>query len=428
MILSEKRGVFMYHLAIDIGAASGRHIVSDGITETEVYRFANGAEMQDGHLIWNLERILTQVKAGIEAASAQFPLRSLSIDTWGVDYVLMRGDEAVAPCYAYRDNRTAEAIPAVHGRIPFESLYQRTGCQFQPFNTIYQLYDDLIRGRLEDVTDFLMIPEYLLYRLTGTKSKEFTNATTTGLVSAQTGEFDPEIIRKLGLPEALFPKLNQPGQLLGSYNGVDVVLCATHDTASAVEGIVPDEKSLYLSSGTWSLLGVRTQTPLTDRESLAANFSNEGGVGYNRYQKNIMGLWVVQCLQKELCPEKSFSRIVREAECSTFDALADIDDPGFLAPESMAALFRQIGAAEPADCFRCAFRSLARSYTETISQIERNTGKTYEKLYIVGGGAKNAFLNQLTADFSGKNVIALPIEATARGNINVQRSVYHDAI
>lgn len=418
----------MYHLAIDIGASSGRHMVWDGSALQEVYRFSNGADLRNEHLVWNTERLLWEVKEGIRRAAARYPLKSLAIDTWGVDYVLLRENQEVLPCYAYRDNRTEQAVPAVHKKISFPELYRRTGCQFQPFNTIYQLYDDLHRGRLQGVTDFLMMPEYLIYKLTGVKIKEFTNATTTGLVNAQTREFDWELIDTLGLPGHLFPKLTSPGTIVGQYEGIDVIACATHDTASAVEGIDMARDSLYLSSGTWSLLGVKTPLPLTDENSMEANFSNEGGVGYYRYQKNIMGLWLVQELKKELCPQKDFSAIVQLAKESHFDGLVDADDPKFLAPQSMRTLFAEAGAKEEGDFFRCAFRSLALAYAGAIGELEQNTGKTYDRLYIVGGGAKNDFLNQLTARQTGKTVIALPIEATAMGNINVQRKVYHDKI
>ena len=403
-------------------------MVWDGAALQEVYRFSNGTEILDGHLVWNTERLLCEIKEGIRKATAQYPIKSLAIDTWGVDYVLLRENQELLPCYAYRDNRTEQAVPAVHKKISFPELYRRTGCQFQPFNTIYQLYDDLCCGQLQGVTDFLMMPEYLIYKLTGVKIKEFTNATTTGLVNAQTREFDRELIDTLGLPGHLFPKLTKPGAIVGQYEGIDVIACATHDTASAVEGIDMARDSLYLSSGTWSLLGVKTPLPLTDENSRKANFSNEGGVGYYRYQKNIMGLWLVQELRKELCPQKDFSAIVKLAKESHFDGLVDVDDPKFLSPQSMRALFAEAGAKEEGDFFRCAFRSLALAYAGAIGELEQNTGKTYDRLYIVGGGAKNDFLNQLTARQTGKTVIALPIEATAMGNINVQRKVYHDKI
>ena len=212
-----------YYLAIDIGASSGRHILgwreNGALLTEEVYRFPNGVAEQDGHLVWDIDALLNHVKAGIEKAREKHGITSLSIDTWGVDYVLLQGDKTVCPVYAYRDGRTEAAIPAVHERMAFRELYRRTGIQFQPFNTIYQLYADKLARRLEGVTDFLMIPEYLMYRLTGVKAHEYTNATTGGMVSAETGAFDPAIVRALGLPEHLFQKLQHPGAVIGDYEG-----------------------------------------------------------------------------------------------------------------------------------------------------------------------------------------------------------------
>lgn len=420
-----------FYLAIDIGASSGRHIVGwmeHGTIQTkEVYRFPNGVHQVDGHLVWDIEALLREVKNGIRAAKAEFPdIQSLSIDTWGVDYVLLKGSEEVRPVYAYRDSRTEAVIPKVHEKMSFPELYRHTGCQFQPFNSVYQLYADKEAGRLEGVTDLLMIPEYLMYRLCGTKAKEFTNATTMGMVNADTLEFDEEMISRLGLPAHLFPKLRQPGEVIGAYDGIKVVLCATHDTGSAVEGIPMDGNHPYISSGTWSLLGVKTPKPITDEASEAANYSNEGGVGYNRYQKNIMGMWLVNELRRDLCPDMPFSEIVKAAEESNCELLVDANAPEFLAPKSMKAAFdtatgNALGTA--GDYFRCAYRSLAASYREALDELERNTGKCYEKLYIVGGGAKNSFLNRLAGEATGKQVIALPIEATALGNLKIQMEV-----
>ncbi len=417
-----------YHLAIDIGASSGRHIVGwreDGELKTkEVHRFPNGPKERDGHLTWDVAALLAEAQAGIEKARAQFgSIESLAIDTWGVDYVLLRGNEEVPPCYAYRDGRTEAAIPLVHEIVPFSELYRRTGCQFQPFNTLYQLYADKLAGRLEGVTDMLMLPEYLLWKLCGVKAREYTNATTTGMVSAQTGEFDLDIADRLGLPRALFPKLQQPGAVVGEYEGIKCVLCATHDTGSAVEGIPMEGNEPYISSGTWSLLGVKTPKPITDEASREANWSNEGGVGYDRYQKNIMGMWLVNQLQKELCPDTPFPEIVKMAEESACDQTVDANGPAFLAPESMKAAFDEAAGGTlqtPGDYFRCAYESLALSYRDAIRELERNTGRKHEKLYIVGGGAKNAFLNRLTKQATGLKVVALPIEATALGNLKVQ--------
>ena len=415
-------------LAIDIGASSGRHIA--GWTENgelrtkEVYRFPNGVTELDGHLTWDISALVSHVQQGIDEALKEFPqIESLSVDTWAVDYVLMQGDREVLPCYAYRDSRTEAVIPQVHEKISFSDLYRRTGIQFQPFNTIYQLYADKLAGRLAGATDFLMIPEYLMYKLCGVKSHEYTNATTTGMVSAETGEYDSEIIRALGLPEKLFRPLQQPGTVIGEYRGIRVMLCATHDTGSAVEGIPMEGNELYISSGTWSLLGVKTPKPLTDENSRAANYSNEGGVGYNRYQKNIMGMWLANRLRSELCPDRPWNEITAEAEEKHFDHLVDVNDPVFLAPESMKAAF-DAKLPHPPKCtasyFRCAYRSLAEGYRQAIEEIEQNTGKQYRKLYIVGGGAKNGFLNRLTEEATGKEVVALPIEATALGNLMIQ--------
>ena len=417
-----------YYLAVDIGASSGRHIVgwqaNGGIQTREVYRFPNGVQEREGHLIWDIEALEASVRAGVEAALREFPrIESLSIDTWGVDYVLLRGNEPVLPCYAYRDSRTAAVIGKVHERMPFGELYRRTGIQFQPFNSVYQLYDDLTRGRLEGVTDLLMIPEYLLYRLCGGKAREYTNATTMGLVNVETGEFDPEILSALGLPSHLFPRLSKPGTVVGEYRGMKAVLCATHDTGSAVEGIPMEGNEPYISSGTWSLLGLKLPKALTDAESEKGNWSNEGGVGYVRYQKNIMGMWLINSLQRELCPEKPFPEIVAEAEASRFNGLVDANAPEFLAPASMREAFDKALGARPGgagDYFRCAYRSLAVSYAEALKELEHNTGKAAASLYIVGGGAKNGFLNRLTEEASGKRVIALPIEATALGNLKIQ--------
>lgn len=417
-----------YYLAIDIGASSGRHIVgwmeNSEIKTTEVYRFANGVTESDGHLVWNIESLVESVKAGIEEAKKQFDsIVSLSIDTWGVDYVLLKGDEEVLPVYAYRDGRTVKVIPEVHEIMSFSELYKNTGIQFQPFNSIYQLYADKISGRLDGVTDFLMIPEYLIYKLCGAKKHEYTNATTMGLINAETGEYDEEIVDRLGFPKHLFGKLSRPGEEVGEYEGIKCILCATHDTGSAVEGIPMEGNQPYISSGTWSLLGVKTPKPITNPESEKANYSNEGGVGYNRYQKNIMGMWLVNELKRYICPEMTFPDIVQAAMDSDCDITVDVNASEFLAPKSMKAAFDAATDGRLmtiGDYFRCAYCSLALSYRDALIELENNTDTKYDKLYIVGGGAKNAFLNQLTQDATGKTVVALPIEATSLGNLKIQ--------
>lgn len=430
-----------YYLAVDIGASSGRHIVGwveDGVIMTEeLHRFPNGMDERDGHLVWDTDRLYAEIKAGMKKAFQKYPkIESLSIDTWGVDYVLLKGDEEVRPTYAYRDHRMEETIGMVHDIVPFEKLYRKTGIEFQKFNTVYQLYADKIAGRFDGVTDFLMLPEYFMYKLTGVKKKEFTNATTMGLVNSETLEIDKELWQTLGFPAELVKPIYQPGTLVGRLTeevksevggDLDVVLCATHDTGSAVEAIEMEENAPYISSGTWSLLGVKTPKAITDDNSRASGYSNEGGVGYNRYQKNITGMWIIQSLRKEMCPDTSFGDIADMAEKSTYTEIFDVNDESFMAPKSMKCAIRDYfesrGIKAPevmADYFNAAYVSLADGYRKAIGDLELNTGKTYPAIYIVGGGAKNTYLNALTEKSTGKKVIALPIEATAIGNLKVQ--------
>lgn len=427
-----------YYLAIDIGASSGRHIVSwvenNKIETTEVYRFKTGFKQTVSYLTCDVKRLYTNVLKGIKLAFGQYPqIESLAIDTWGVDYVLLNGSKEILPCVSYRDNRTASAVEIVHKNIPFEQLYKRTGVQFQPFNTIYQLFDDKLTGKLDNATDFLMLPEYLNYKLTGSKVKEYTNATTTGLVNAVTKQFDEDIISQLSLPKHLFGELHEAGTIVGELTpevqkevggNCKVKLCLSHDTASAVYAIPLDEDSLYISSGTWSLLGVIIDKALTDANSMQANYSNEGGIHKTvRYQKNIAGMWLINRLRDELCPQTSFTEIVDMAQESTFGEAVDVNDNVFLSPKSMKQAFDGKLVQKPtaiADYFRSAYISLAIGYKKAIDELKQNTRKTYTKLYIVGGGAKNAFLNELTEKATKLQVIALPIEATAIGNLKIQ--------
>ena len=429
------------YLAVDIGASSGRHIVGwlEGgeLCTEEIYRFPNGMDEVDGHLVWDVDRLVREVKEGLRLSFEKHPdLVSMSVDTWGVDYVLLRGDAEVRPVFAYRDSRTDESIPEVHSRISFEELYSRTGIQFNKFNTIYQLYHDKMTGRLEGVTDFLMMPEYIMYKLTGVKKREFTNATTGALINTETLGVDGEIISRLGLPSSFISEISAPGDLVGRLSdevrrevggNLNVVLCATHDTGSAVEAIAMENESPYISSGTWSLLGVKTDRAITDEKSRSSGYSNEGGVGYNRYQINITGMWIIQCLRAELCPDLSYVDIAEAAEKSSFSGIINVNDEAFLAPKSMKGAidkyFTDRGEAAPAcaaDYFNCAYISLGYFYNEAIRDLESNTGRSYPDIYIVGGGAKNKYLNEITEKYTGKRVIALPIEATAIGNLKIQ--------
>lgn len=427
-----------YYLAIDIGASSGRHIIgweeNGGINTEEVYRFKNGVESKDGSLVWNVERLFKEIINGLKAAKAKgyIPV-SIGVDTWAVDYALLdKEDKLIGDIFAYRDIRTEAAVEGVHRVICFNELYKRTGIQFQPFNTIYQLYADKTSGKLEQAESMLMLPDYLNFLLTGVKKQEYTNATSTGLVNATTRDWDGNICDLTGFDCKLFKELSSPQTVVGKLKkevaeeigySAEVVLPATHDTASAVEGIPMTENSPYISSGTWSLLGIKVPQAITDKNSFKANYSNEGGIGYYRYQKNIMGMWVINRLRDELCPDKPFPEIVKEAEESTFNEYVDVNDNAFLAPESMKAAFDNALKSKrqsTGDYFRCAYLSLAQSYKTALDELKSNTGIKFDKLYIVGGGAKNGFLNRLTEEICKVKVIALPIEASALGNIKQQ--------
>lgn len=245
-------------------------------------------------------------------------------------------------------------------------------------------------------------------------------------MDTNTAQYSQLIINELDLPKRLFQPLQKPGTVVGEYKGIKVVLCATHDTGSAVEGIPVTDNVPYISSGTWSLLGVKSHEAIHDSSSRETNWSNEGGVGYIRYQKNIMGMWLVNRLRDELCPGKDWQMIIAEAATSQYSELVDANGQVFLSPTSMRAAFDselQTLPSAPGDYFRCAYRSLAFSYAQAIRELETNTGKEYSALYLVGGGAKNAFLNQLIEEATGMQVIALPIEATAIGNLKVQMEV-----
>lgn len=431
----------MNFLAIDLGASSGRHIVgsTDGgkLETTEVHRFDGYAVTENGRLYWDLDVLNREVTAGIKKAFVKFGrIESLAIDTWGVDYVLMRGDEVIKPCYAYRDERGEKAAEEMKALLTPREIYAETGIQYHPFNTVYQLYSDLKAGRLDDATDFLMMPEYLSYYLTGVKKKEYTNATTGALVDVKSGQYSDKIIGRLGFPKRLFTPLSAPGTEVGRLRpeiakevggDLTVVLCASHDTASAVEGVDMPADGIYISSGTWSLMGVKAKRAVTDEKSESLGFTNEGGVGYIRYLKNITGMWIVQNLRRELCPDLDYGTIATRAKNdSTYGSFIDVDAPDFAAPKSMKHAIDEYLAAHnlpPAvttyDYFRCAYISLAEAYRIAVRDLEKATGKRGD-IYIVGGGAKNAFLNELTEAATGKKVVAIPIEATAVGNLKIQ--------
>lgn len=432
---------FKYYLSIDIGASSGRHIlghVENGkLVLEEVYRFKNGAVKKDGKLVWDHNALFESIVAGLKECGVRGKIPCLvGIDTWGVDYALLDKDGAlIDEIYSYRDERTLSVIEEVGTIIGEQRLYERTGIQKQVFNTIYQLYCDKKSGKLDKAEYFLMMPDYLHYMLTGVKKNEYTNASTTGLLNAGQRDWDMQIIEELGLKKQLFKPLSQPGTIVGEIKpeiaekvGFTTRVClpATHDTASAVMAVPASGMPLYISSGTWSLMGVEIMEENTSDKAKAAGFTNEGGYDKSvRFLKNIMGLWMIQNIKKELNDEYSFAQLVEQAEkCADFKSIVQVNDISFFSPDSMTQAVKdyckKTGQQVPqlvGELATCVYASLAESYRETTLEIEQITGKTFDAINIVGGGCQNEYLNKLTAIHTGKKVITGPVEATATGNI-----------
>lgn len=428
------------YLAIDLGASSGRHIAgykneNDELILDEVYRFKNSYEIINNHKVWNIDYLFKQIKLGIKEALRKYhQITSLSIDTWGVDYVLLKNNKEIYPVYCYRDERTKAVINQVHSLIPFKELYKITGTQFQEFNTIYQLYEDLINGRLNNADEFLMLPEYFIYKLTNIKVREYTNASTTGLFDINKKSFSKEIISRLGFNDKLFNKVNYPGEDVGYLKediakevggNILVKLCATHDTASAIEGISLNKYVPYISSGTWSLLGVKLDKPITSEKALKFNYSNELGPTYVRFQKNIMGLWIIQNLSKEY--NIDFINLVNLARKSSYKEIFNVNDSVFLSSNNMDQEIKNYFIkhnknvpCSKEDVINSALHSLAYSYKVAIMELEEITSNNYKEIYIIGGGAKNKYLNELTSFYTSKKIIALEIEASSIGNLLVQ--------
>ena len=428
-----------YYLAIDIGASSGRHIlgsIDNGrLTLKEIYRFDNELKKIDGSLCWDIDRLEREVKTGIrECAKYGIVPKTVAIDTWGVDYVLLdKAKNPLLPIYAYRDSRTESSIGKVESIVPPEELYSRTGIQKLNFNTVYQLYCDKESGRLDGAEYYLMMPEYLSYTLTGRMKNEYTNATTTGMVNANQKTWDKDIIQRLGLPERLFGNLSLPGEYVGNfteemkeYAGFDsrVILCPSHDTASAVLACPLEENGLYVSSGTWSLIGTEITEAVLGTEARLANFTNEGGINYRfRFLKNYMGMWLLQNIRKNLNKKYTYDEMMDMAEKCGKVTYIDVNDPRLTAPENMIEAVRLVANNNdmPLDeVINCVYHSLARSYDCALKEISRLTGKTIDSINIVGGGSADKYLNRLTAEYTGKRVYAGPREATALGNIVCQ--------
>ena len=425
-----------YYLAIDLGASSGRHVVghfeNNELKLEEVYRFRTEMDDSSNGLVWNIPRILKEIKFGIKKAFQKYhEIESLSIDTWGVDYVLMDGEKEIPPYYAYRNDRNQKSAEKVHKFLPFNEIYKRTGIQFAAFNTIYPLYDDKEKGRLEKATDYLMLPCYFVYKLTGIKTHEYTIESTGSLLDPRTREYHYELLEKLGFDKRFFGELKQPGFIVGDLlpevqkevgGNCKVVLCASHDTASAFEAVDVDEESLILSSGTWSLLGIKIKDPIISEESLKANYTNEGGVGYIRFLKNIMGMYLVNRVVQEI--GQNIPYVMKHIEESKYKRTFDVNDESLNAPKNMREAILKLLKDNPPkrdiDLFASIYHSLALCYKKAIEELQKITGKTYKKIYIVGGGAKNKYLNNLVKEYTNLEVIALPIEATSLGNIKVQ--------
>lgn len=436
-----------YYLAVDIGASSGRHMlgcVKDGRMQLEeVYRFENGMTNQDGKLLWDTEKLFAEIVNGMKKCKELgiIPV-SMSIDTWAVDYVLLdEEDNVLGDTYGYRDARTQGMDKNVYEIISQKELYARTGIQKQIFNTIYQLMAVKMQTPqlLKQAKTFLMLPDYFQFLLTGNKVSEYTNGTSTQLVSPVTKQWDAELIEMLGYPADMFLPLQMPGTEVGNLKpeiqnivGFDckVVLCASHDTASAVMAMPKAEgEGMYISSGTWSLMGVELSEACCDEKSASDNLTNEGGYDYRfRYLKNIMGLWMIQSVRHEYNDKYSFAELCDMAEeNNTFPAVIDVNDDCFLAPENMTEAIRQYcilhGQQVPesiGELAACIYKNLASCYRDTVKQLEENTGKQFDAIHIIGGGSNAAYLNQLTANASKRTVYAGPGEATAIGNVLAQ--------
>lgn len=441
-----------YYLAIDIGASSGRHILghleNGKMILEEIHRFPNGNVKKDGELIWDVDKLFAEIIAGMKKCKelGKIPV-SVGIDTWAVDFVLLdEKDNRIGNAVGYRDSGTRCMDWKVYEKISPDELYARTGIQKQMFNSIYQLmaWKERKPELFAKAKTMLMIPDYLHYLLSGVKATEYTNATTTQLVSPISKNWDMELIEKLEYPPFLFTDIVLPGTCLGHLTeevrklvGFDckVVLPATHDTASAVMAvpIAPGESKqedeiLYISSGTWSLMGTEIKEADCSMESKANNFTNEGGYDYRfRYLKNIMGLWMIQSVKREIGQEYSFAQICAMASKTSIPSIVDANDERFLAPENMTEEVKKAceETAQPipenlAETAAVIYNSLAKCYGKTISKIEQITGKTFKGIHIVGGGSNAEYLNQLTAMATGKKIYAGPTEATAIGNLSAQ--------
>ena len=440
----------MRFIAADFGAGSGRVIVGTltqtlTLTQTieleEIHRFGNEQKMMDGHLRWDFEALFNELKTGLKKAFAKYgdEIKSIGIDTWGVDYGLLdKEGRLIANPICYRDDRTKGMMDAAFQKLPKEEFFQHAANQFMEINTAFQLMSETDLQRAERL---LFMPDLFNYFLTGKCYNEFTIASTSQLLNTKTHQWDDVIFEKLNLPKRLMQEIIYPGTVIGELTAelaaevggnAKVVAIGSHDTASAVASIKDDGSDwAFISSGTWSLMGTPSKEPIISKEALESDFTNEGMTdGRIRFLKNITGLWLIQQLVKEWEQEGykcDYSELVKEAELSSLDSSFDVDDARFMNPEKMSEAIisylkeeNQELPKSKGDFMRCVCISLAKKYAEVKTQMERCTNKKINKIYIVGGGSKNQLLNRLTAEYTQCEVIRGEVEATAMGNILVQ--------
>jgi rhamnulokinase len=438
------------HLAVDLGAESGRVVLGrfdgDRIALEELRRFPTGTTAALGHKHWNLLRLYEEMLQACRlaaSASPAGPIQSIGVDSWGVDFVLIGQDgQPVGLPVAYRDSRTDGMMEKLFKIVPAEKVYAATGIQFMQFNTLFQLFSMVVSKspQLAIADGLLMVPDYFHYLFTGRRSTEFTNASTTQCVDIASGQWDENLLREVGIPTHIFQPIMPPGSKVGLLTAemqhltglgeISVIAPASHDTASAVAAVPAEgDDWAYISSGTWSLVGVETRQPIATPQARAFNFTNEGGVaGTTRLLKNVAGLWLVQQLRAGLDKTYDYPTLTELAKSARpFASLVDPDDVRFLAPESMPAVIadfcRQTGQAvpqAPGEFVRCALESLAMQYKLVLEQVRQLIGRGIGRIHIVGGGSKNSLLCQLTADATGLPVLAGPAEGTALGNLIVQ--------
>ncbi|KYG34371.1 rhamnulokinase [Alkalihalobacillus trypoxylicola] len=432
-------------LAVDIGASSGRLILGSltngKLQLDEVHRFENSIQKKGDYFCWDIDGLYNEIKKGIQKCT-ELGIKpdSIGVDTWAVDYVLLdEQGNRLTDAVAYRDSRTDGMMEKTFEKVMKERLYLETGIQFQKFNTIYQLMalKESDPEVLTQADSFLMIPDYIHYLLSGEKANEYTNATTTQLVNAFTKKWDQDLLTQLGINSHMFQEIAPPKTVLGGLKqelvdefGFDmkVVLPATHDTGSAVLAMPESNDSIYISSGTWSLIGVENNFPICITKALDYNFTNEGGVDYQfRFLKNIMGLWMIQEVKRNFEHKYSFAELVELSKSADFSSIVNVDDDRFLLPEHMVTEIqnycRESGQQvpeTPGEVAKCVYDSLVVSYKNAIAQIEEIFEKEFKTVSVIGGGSQNELLNQLIADATGKEVYSGPVEATAIGNMVAQ--------